>query len=172
MISQCLESGVIFQIPKSWPMSTRTSCARYRYKHDPSTIHKEQVHTYTSRLKVLHIDSRVAHELEVIMGQQGTRVPCEGYDVSRQEARRGYTSAQALHPNRLWESVHQTRWAPSSIDQLKPKPCPTTTYNPQRSWSSPPLLFLVSRIGLDVSPIEKCTSTMFQHTDRDRGDEL
>ena len=71
MISQCLESGVIFQIPISWPMSTRTSCARYRYKHDPSTIHKEQVHTYTSRLKVLHIDSRVAHELEVIMTSRG-----------------------------------------------------------------------------------------------------
>lgn len=45
MISQCLESGVIFEIPISWPMNKArawTSCARYRYKHDPSTIHKSR----------------------------------------------------------------------------------------------------------------------------------
>lgn len=75
MISQCLESGVLFANPNI--NGARTSCLHYRYKHDSSTLHKSRyIPSYTWWIKVLHIDSRVAHEVEVMMHeQQGTRVP-------------------------------------------------------------------------------------------------
>ena len=105
MISQCLESGVLFANPNINGPWTRHAHELVACTTDTSTIQARftRAGTYLAthdelKFSTSTLEWPMSWKLWC-MSSRGPGFPCEGYDVSRQEARRGYTSAQALHPN-------------------------------------------------------------------------